>query len=84
MLNGEETAARGMINRQLVECVTAVAVGQARFVRTTQNKCVAEAARVAAGHDARAILAEAIGGVAVGAPAGGLARSAGGAEQAGT
>jgi hypothetical protein len=55
MSNGEETAARGMIKRQLVECVaTALAVGQARFVRTTQNKCVAEAARVAAarGHDA--------------------------------
>jgi hypothetical protein len=68
--------------RQLVECVVTAlacqqAVGQARFVLTTQNKCVAEAARVAAGHDARAILAEAIGGVAVGA-AGGLAGSAGG------
>jgi hypothetical protein len=55
----------------------------ARFVRTTQNKCVAEAARVAAGHDARAILAEAIGGLA-GSAEGGLAGSAGGAEQAGT
>jgi hypothetical protein len=48
MSNGEETAARGMIQRQLAECVaTALAVGQARFARTTQNKCVAEAARVA-------------------------------------
>jgi hypothetical protein len=46
----------------------------------THDKCVAEAARVAAGHDARAILAEAIGGLAVGA-AGGLAGSAGGADR---
>jgi hypothetical protein len=73
-----------MIKSQLVECVpTTLAAKQARLVRTTQNMCVAEAARVAAGHDARAILAEAIGGVAVGA-AGGLAGSAGEAEQAGT
>jgi hypothetical protein len=88
MSKGEETAARGMIKRQLVECVaTALAVGQARFVRQTHDRCVGAAARAAAGHDAHAVLAAAIGGVsglAVGEAGGLMAGSAGGAERAGT
>jgi hypothetical protein len=55
-------AGKGMIKLQLVECVaaaTTLAVGRARFVHTTQDKCAAEAARVAAGVVARAVLAAA-------------------------
>jgi hypothetical protein len=61
MSSGEEAAAQGLIKRQFQVCGRGDGTGcRASQVRhTTQDKCAAEAARLAARHAARAVLAAA-------------------------